>query len=223
MDKDFILRAYGELGINSQTGLYDYIVTHDKSTINFVDYNFNNSNETMEFMAQFFLALGFEVKRLYLEKDNKRHWFLAFNNGFKWFYYETVLKDIVGQYIFKNYNNLIMFALSKIIKSLENNDLSGSNGLSVLEGYNLKEIEPLNGFNLEENINFSKKGEEILAWSHLNNENDYDRIIKKAEKEEIRNRKDETNWLFFAIGFLITLGIGVLLVWLLAMYYYGKL
>ena len=219
MSTDLILKAYSNLGINSQSGLYDYVISHDKATINSVDYDFNKSNESMEFMALFFDALGFKVKRFYLENDDKRHWFLAFNNGFTWFYYEVTIKEIIGKYAFKNFNNLIMFALSKIIKSLEGVD--GGN-INLLEGYTLKEIGSLNEFNIEDNISFSKKGKEILAWSNLNNDEDYNRIIKKAEKEEIRNRRDYSNLVSFVVGFIITLSIGVFLVWLLAMYYYGK-
>lgn len=224
MDKETVLKSYSLLGINSQTGLYDYVISHDEATIDETVYNLNNSNESMEFMANFLNALGFEVKRLYLEKsddENKRHWFLAFNNGFKWFYYEVNIENIIGQYTFSNYKNLITFALAKIIKDFENFSEINNNDMLILQKYNLKEIEPLKSLNLYENIVQSKNGSEILAWSNLNHQEDYNRIIKKAEKEEIKNRKGDTNFVFFAVGFVITLGVGVFLVWLLAMYFYG--
>lgn len=221
MKNNLVLDEYSKLGINSQTGLYDYMLSHEKATINSIDYNFKNSNETMEFMASFFGALGFEIRRFYLENDSKRHWFLAFSNGFKWFYYETTLKDIVGKYTFKSYNNLIMFALSKIIKSLENISDSRDNVTELLQGYTLREIQPLSGFDLDENILASKKGKEILVWGSLSKSEDYDEIIKKAKREEIKNRSTIISILAFVVGFILTLGIGVFLVWLLARHYYG--
>lgn len=226
MSRNEILRNYSLLGINSQNSLYEFMVDNVEAVIGDTTYNLDNSNEAMEFMAIFLEALGFKVLRLYLEKNNddtKYHWFLAFYNGFKWYYYEPNLNNMVGKYAFSDYKNLVVFALAKIIKSFENLEGINSETIEILEQYSLREIAPLNGFNFYENIKQSKNGNEILAWSNADHADDYNKLIKKAEKEEIRNRNSGFSFTFFAIGFVITLSIGVLLVWILAMIYYGKL
>lgn len=226
MSRNEVLRNYSLLGINSQNSLYEFMVDNVEAVIGDTTYNLDNSNEAMEFMAIFLEALGFKVLRLYLEKNNddtKCHWFLAFYNGFKWYYYEANLNNMVGKYVFSDYKNLVVFALAKIIKSFENLEGINSETIEILEQYSLREITPLNGLNLYENIKQSKNGNEILAWSNADHADDYNKLIKKAEKEEIRNRNSGFSFTFFAIGFVITLSIGVLLVWILAMIYYGKL
>ena len=220
MDKSFIIKCYSKLGINSQTELYDYAISHDKVTINFVDYNLNNSNEAMEFMARFLEAFGFEVKRLFLESESHRHWFVVFNIGFKWFYYETCLENEKGMYSFKNFNNLLAFAISKIVKSLEYNESIKDD---ILDNYTLREIDALNEVDLDDNIDISRKGKELLFRKKLTNINERTDLFSKTRKNDIRRRVDGPSLLFLIFGFIVTLALGVFLVWLLAMHYSGKL
>ena len=223
MDKESILKNYATLGINSQNGIFDFIVNNSEATVGDRHYNLTNSNEIMEFMANFFYSLGFEVIRLYLEKNaslqEKRHWFLAFNNGSKWFYYESINEKIKGKHVFSNYNSLINYATAKNIQALENDEAIDFN---VYEQYVLKEIISLPNFDLEDDIRISKDGNEILLWNGCGS-NDYNVVIKNAEKEEVINRNYNDNAdrsvLFFVVGFISTLVIGIALVWILAQIY----
>ncbi|MBR3362955.1 MAG: hypothetical protein IKG40_03415 [Bacilli bacterium] len=222
MNEELIINEYSKLGLTTQKGLYNFIMENDSCDVDGVHYNLRKSNECMEFMAKFLKALGFDVKRLYLESDKNKHWFLLFNSGLNWFYYEVILKDISGQYTFKNYDSLITFAVSKIIKSLEGLKSINEENISVFKNYILREISPLDGFDVENNISSSKKGNEILVWNNLNTADDYDRVIKKVEKD-VSSSSGKINWVFFIIGFVFTLAVGCILIFTLAMHYSGKL
>ena len=86
----------------------------------------------------------------------------------------------------------------------------------------MREISPLDGFDVENNISSSKKGNEILVWNNLNTADDYDRVIKKVEKD-VSSSSGKINWVFFIIGFVFTLAVGCILIFTLAMHYSGKL
>ena len=223
MDENLIMNEYSKLGLNTQKSLYDFVLENDSCDVDGIHYNLRKSNECMEFMAKFLGALGFEIKRLYLESDKNRYWFLVFSNGINWFYYEAFLKDISGQYSLKNYDDLITFATSKIIKSLEGLNSINEGNIEIFDNYTLKEISPLEGFNEEENIFLSRRGNEILFWNNLNTVEDYGKIVKKAEKDNFVSSKDGINWFFFIVGFAFTLVVGCILIFILAMHYSGKL
>ncbi len=229
MEKEIVLQKYAEIGINSQNGLYEFLINNNEAILDNTNYNLNNSNETMEFMAPFLEALGFEVIRLYIEKEknigNKKeiqnfHWFLAFHSGLKWYYYETVLKEIQGQYTFENYNNLTTFAAVNLVNVLESKDDEDKD----YEKYTLKEIKPLDNLNITDNIKQSQAGTEILVWSDLVGNFNYEQFIirPEAKKKISRRKRKNTNFGLFIIGFSFTLVICLLILWIFAIIYYGN-
>ena len=223
MDKEFILSQYSSLGIHSQDDLYNFMVNNTKATIEDINYHLRSSNESMEFMANFLSALNFKVVRLYLDKndyDYRKHcWFLIFNDGFKWFYYEVCLDEIKGEYSFETYTEAVAFAATKIIKALEKNEISDAD---IENKYFLKEIKPLQNFGLYANIKSSEKGHEILCWSS-NNIIKTNSTSQEQHTETIKGRSKGINTLSFIIGFVITFVVGIGLIYLLSQIYYRKL
>lgn len=224
MDKEKVLKDYAAVGINSQSGLYNFIINNDKVVLNGIDYDLSKSNEVMEFMVPFLEALDFEVTRLYLEKEKdgvtiKNHWFVAFNSGLKFYYYETVIDEIKGKYSFGSYNNLTTFVVTKLINFFEKNNDSTLN-----EKYTLREIKPLDNFNLSDNIKQSHEGLEVLVWSDLAGNFSYEQNIPEVmQREEIPKRKKKsTNFGLFLVGFAFTLVICIGILWFLASLYYGN-
>lgn len=229
MEKESILQKYAAIGINSQNGLYEFLINNEEAKVGNKKYNLTKSNEVMEFMAPFLEALGFEVIRLYLEKDkdvsSKKqiqnfHWFLAFHSGLKWYYYETALKEFQGQYTFENYNNLTTFAAVNLINVLESKDDDDK----AYEKYTLKEIKPLNNLKILDNIKQSQDGTEILVWSDLVGNFNYEQFIPQTEEEKSipRRKRKNTNFGLFIIGFAFTLVICLLILWIFAIIYYGN-
>lgn len=232
MEKENLLRNYWTLGINSQANLFDFVSNNTEAVVDDRKYNLKKSNECIEFMAGFLEALNFEVFRLYLNKTKdveegniENYWFLAFSNGFKWFYYEPRLEGVKGQYTFSNYDSLTTFAVSRVISFSENNS---NLNLDIYEKYSLKEIEPLQNFMLRQDIKQSKQGKEILLWDALGKQIDFEQRVKNAEIEEIENRDNRISRVekrqgkFFWLGFIPTLAIGIGLLWYLANFFYGN-
>lgn len=214
MEKENLLRNYFALGINSQDSLFDYICNNTEAVIDERRYNLTKSNECIEFMAGFLEALNLKVVRLYLnsDEDGVNYWFLAFNNGFKWFFYEPYLEGIKGSYNFDEFEELVRVVTSKVI-GLNNNDIN------AYQKYSLKEIEPLQNFMLGQDIKQSKNGKDIIFYDDSSQSNDLD-------NSEIEN-DDESGTLkrqgkFFWLGFIPTLGIGFGLLWYLANFFYGN-
>lgn len=226
MDKESVLKNYAALGINAQKDIYEFILNNTEATVGDRNYVLSKSNESMEFMANFLGALNFNTIRFYLEKNGeaeKNHWFLAFYNGEKWFYYEPCFDSVRGKHVFTNFNSLITYAVAKVVKALENTDDISTD---IYEKYTLKEIICLPNFDYEDDVRISKKGNEVLIWSSLNKTEEYDMIIKKAEEEELLNRnyeqRNNRGLLFFGVGFTVTIVVGLILIYLLAKIYVNK-
>ena len=220
MTREDIIKEYAKLGITSQTSLYSYMSLNKSAVIGDMECDLNNSNEAMEFAATFLEAFGFDVKRFYLESEDGEnyYWFFVFSNGMKWFFYETNLKDVKGQYAFKTSPNLITFAAIKIIKSLER---LKKNDLNVITSYSLRKIEPLEGFDLYDDIEASREAKELLVWDRLKSisAGRLLRKIKVIEKGEVKSNEKKVHSMAFGIGFVATILLGFLFVWLLAKYY----
>lgn len=223
MNENLIINKYSKIGLNTQNGLFSFMRENKNCEFDGIVYNFNNSNECMEFMARFCETLGFEVKRLFLENGSNKHWFLVFSNGINWFYYEVCLKEISGEYSFQNYDDLISFAVTNIIKSFEGLKSTNNSNINAFDDYTLREIAPLKDFDIDSNVLLSRKGKEILVWNELNGADDYNRISKKTESDDFVSNQKSFTWIFFIGGFILTLMLGIILIWFLSKYYYGKL
>ncbi|MEI3508000.1 MAG: hypothetical protein V8R01_02530 [Bacilli bacterium] len=81
MEKESILQKYAEIGINSQNGLYEFLINNEEAKVGNKKYDLTKSNEVMEFMAPFLEALGFEVIVFILKKTKM----LVVKNRFKIF------------------------------------------------------------------------------------------------------------------------------------------
>ena len=113
----------------------------------------------------FVSALGYNSVRLNFSKKDFSHWFLAFNNGENWFYYETVLKDNTGQYSFLTYNELIFFITNMlnaysgneddtyVLKDFKDGDDVESDGVELLVNDSLK-LNPKYEANVKKGISF---------------------------------------------------------------------
>ena len=220
MNNENVLRNYYNLGINSQDNLYDYVCNNTEAVIDERRFNLTKSNESIEFMAMFLEALNLKVVRLYFsnnkEENQLNYWFLAFNNGFKWFFYEPSLEGIKGSYSFDDFEELVRFVTSKVIGLTEGNVDSNS-----YLNYSLKEIEPLQNFMLRQDIKQSNNGKDIPFYDNLNINNeivDSEKVETVVEDNEDIKRQGK----FFFLGFIPTLLIGFGLLWYLANFFYGN-
>ena len=220
MNNENVLRNYYNLGINSEDNLYDYVSNNTEVVIDERRFKLTKSNELIEFMAGFLEALNLKVVRLYFSNNNEdnplNYWFLAFNNGFKWFFYEPCLEGIKGKYTFDEFDELVKFVTSKVIGLTEENVDS-----NTYEKYSLKEIEPLQNFMLRQDVKQSKNGKDIPFYDKLEIN---DEVI---ESNEVENYVEDSENIkrqgkFFFLGFIPTLLIGLGLLWYLANFFYGN-
>ena len=218
MDKENLLKNYFALGINSQENLFNYVVNNTEAVIDERRYNLTKSNEFIEFMAGFLEALNLKVVRLFLSNNKEdepiNHWFLAFNNGFKWFYYEPYLEGIKGEYSFDTFDELVKFAVSKIIGAVEKID---DFNLDIYSNYCLKEIDPLQNFMLGQDVKISKNGNDVIFLNMFNAADDNTIDDSELDGEDIKRQGK-----FFWLGFIPTLAIGLGLLWYLANFFYGN-
>lgn len=165
MNKKEILKQFKNLNIKDMNDLYEFLLNNEEITINNQHYNFHDSKETMNFIHMFVSALGYNSVRLNFSKKDFSHWFLAFNNGENWFYYETVLKDNTGQYSFLTYNELIFFITNMlnaysgneddtyVLKDFKDGDDVESDGVELLVNDSLK-LNPKYEANTKKGISF---------------------------------------------------------------------
>jgi predicted metal-binding protein len=215
MDKEKILNEYANIGVSSARGLYNFLCDNYTACILGKKYNLKRGNEVMEFMALFLESLNYDVKRLVFEKRKKMskistkkncHFMVAFSDDNKWYYYDALVGDISGMYVFNDYDSLIGAIYSNLIKYFNCLDCSG-NSL-------MREIKPLEDFNVNNNINNSSSGMEIMTnydekFIPLSKFMDYDGDNFKIK----RRRKKERGPFYLFFGFIGTLLLMFALCW----------
>ena len=149
MNKKKILNEFKKVNINSTSDLYEFLMENDEAIINGKKYNLINSKDVVILFYIFVSALGLNSVILNFQKDCFEHWFLAFKEDNEWYYYETVLKDIAGQFSFLNYDELIFFVSKKlnsysgseedkyVLKDFKDGDDIKSEGVELLVADNL--------------------------------------------------------------------------------------
>lgn len=120
MNKKEILKEFQKLDIKNTADLYDFLLENIEATIKDTHYNLNDSKDTMNFVDTFVTALGYKSIKFNFDKNGFNHWFLAFNDGENWLCYETILEDIIGQYSFLTYDELI-FCMTNLLNSYKGN------------------------------------------------------------------------------------------------------
>lgn len=173
--KNKILEEYINLGIISINSLYDFIINNNNAVIDGKTYNLEKSNEVIEFMALFLENKGYEIIRMFFQtttNPNKYHFALAFRINDKWYYYEKLLPQLKGKYIFNDLSILTNF----IYSNLSNIYTKGT----------LKIIQKPNTSELNEILKKAKEGTEVLASTTLLLPKMY---REQEEKEEIIPKK----------------------------------
>lgn len=203
MDHNDVLNDYKKIAIKSPDDLYDYVVKHDEAFINDRRFDLNSSNEVMEFMALFLSMENYNLTRLYFEKElsngkSFKHWFLTFRNGDRWYYFEPVVEEILGQYGFDSYNEMMFYIINKL-----NQNFNGEN-----KHYTLKEISQLNNSSYDDDVKQSLNGMDILINEAL---------VPNVNGNASSNEHDASGIFdgdkFFAIGFVIAFGICIFIWW----------
>lgn len=188
-----VLNLFRKINIKSTNDLYDFIVENSFVTIGEKEFDLNNSKETVDFMALFLEAAGFDLIRFCFEKADNIYWFLAFYDGKNWFYFEPNLKDIGGQFSFINYSELIFFVTQRL------NEYFGEKE----EKYVLKEF--MNG----------DEGIEVFVNEKMTFDKDafYN---SKVQSPFMRGMRDFKNFELFLFAFFVTLGICLIVLILVA-------
>jgi len=165
MNKKTVLKEFKKLNIRNTLDLYDFLMNNSEATINKQQFNLKDSKDVMNFIYMFVSALNWNSVRLNFSKEGFEHWFLAFTDGENWFYYETALQDIAGQFSFLSYNELIFFITNKlnayhgnendnyVLKDFQKDDDIESDGVELLVNDSLK-LNPKYEANVKKGISF---------------------------------------------------------------------
>lgn len=205
--KDKILNQYENQGIISIGSLYEFILNNNYVSLDGKKYNLEVSNEVVEFMAGYFEAKNYKIKRLFFQTSSnkyKYHFAVAFNIANKWYYYETLIQQLKGKYIFDDFTTLVNFIYS--------------NMCNIYTKGTLKIINNPISTNIDEAIKESEKGEEVFASDRL--------LLPKAyrqveEYEEIEPRKSSIKanirykYALITVSFAVTLALLVGILYLL--------
>lgn len=173
--QDKILEEYANQGIISISTLYNFILNNNYASVNEKTYNLETSYEVAEFMALFLEMKGYKIVRLFFQTSlnmRKYHFAIAFCVNDKWHYYELLIPQLKGKYVFDNFNTLTNFIYSNLC--------------NIYSKGTLKIIENPNTLDINKAINKATNGEEILASSELLLPKNY---REQEPREEIEPRR----------------------------------
>lgn len=110
MDKESISREFIRIGITSTHGLYNFINNHSSTRLFDKQYNLDDSHDAMMFMSLYLECLDYDFKRFMFVCHNGeeiRHFFVVFSDESKWFYYDALMEELSGMYVFDDYTTMI--------------------------------------------------------------------------------------------------------------------
>ena len=188
-----VLKDFRLLKIKNTNDLYDFVIGNDSVFINGKSFNLNDNIEALEFMSLYFSSFNFDFKRFCFEKAGFKHYFLVFFDGDEWFYYEPILKDLMGQFVFVNYDELLFFVTRRLNEYFYDDS-----------SYILREVNDSDEM-------------EIFVSDRLSLDKEYD-DKPKVQSSFIRDMEQYKNFYLFFMGFFFTIAFLIFIIWISSLF-----